>query len=251
MDIKDVLKIFHLPRVTINLMEEKTEHNYPFYREAVLRFYREATAPHTKWPFAQRYQYGYSLCALPKDFDTYFRQLDSSARNNYRKALRRGYTFERIDFNTHLEAIRNIWKSCTVRQGKMPDKLLLGQVEPIENPPSQTAFQDYPYFGVFKHQTLVAYGACLVSGELCSVHDLFGHAQFLEDGIVPMTLIDIAREIYTAYPTVKYYGYGTYFGASESLRRFKRKFLFHPYRVTWKLRSVSNKHHPVLGGLPT
>src|SRR5262249_38502859 len=54
-----------------------------------------------------------------------------------------------------------------------------------------------------------------------------------------LLILEVAREIYASYPTVKYYAYGTYFGASESMRRFKRKFLFYPHRVTWKLETPS------------
>ena len=76
-----------------------------------------------------------------------------------------------------------------------------------------------------------------VAGELCSITDLFGHAQHLEFGVVPQLIIDVARQVYASYPTVKYYAYGTYFGATHTLRRFKRKFEFNPHRVSWELKS--------------
>jgi hypothetical protein len=237
MFLKDLYELLKLPRVTINLMFEKTEPNEPFYADVVKRFYEEATAPHAKWPFAKQYQYGVSLCELPDSFDDYFQQLDSSARGNYRKALRMGYQFRRFRYNDHLDDIRVIWTSCSVRQGKLPDNILQGRVEPIQNPISQTLYHDYPYFGIFKRDQLVAYAACLIAGEYCCFHDLFGHATYLDSGVVPMLIIEIARTILSQYPIVRYYGYGTYFGATPSLRRFKRKFGFKPYQVNWILYS--------------
>ena len=53
--------------------------------------------------------------------------------------------------------------------------------------------------------------------------------------MVPMLIISLAEYILQHFPTVKYYTYGAFFGAGTTLRRFKRKFLFLPHRVTWVL----------------
>ncbi len=231
-------EFLNLPKLKIHLMFEKTNGNHRFYADAVQRFYDEASALHPKLLFtAKKYQYGFAACVLPKEFDTYFMAIEASARRNYKKAQRLGYVFRRIDYNEHLDDIRDIWTSTPVRQGLMPQNFLEGRVRPIADPPSRTHYQDYPYFGVFKDNKLVAYAACLVTGELCSLNDLYGHDRYLNDGIVPMLVIEIARECIQTYPTVKYFAYGTYFGASESMRRFKRKFLFLPHRVSWVLSS--------------
>jgi hypothetical protein len=246
MQWKDVVDLFSLPRVRINLMSDKTQDNDPFYAAAVSRFYREATALHPKALFvARKYEFGYAVCALPAEFDDYFMALDSSARGNYRKALRLGYTFSRFDYNAYLGDIRDIWMSTPVRQGVLPLKMREGAVTPIADPPSRTHFHDYPYFGAFKQGKLVAYAACLVAGELCSINDLYGHHAYMGDGVVPLVLIDVARTMGQRYRSVKYYGYGTYFGASASLRRFKTKFNFQPHRVTWQLDdTVATQRHP-------
>src|SRR5437763_495494 len=120
MRIADIIEFFQLTQVEINLMYEKTTYNHSFYAETVKRFHEEAMAPHPKLLFAKQYQFGYALCILPPDFDAYFKKLDPSARNNYRKALRHGYTFRRFDYNAYRDDIREIWKSCAVRQGKLP-----------------------------------------------------------------------------------------------------------------------------------
>ena len=67
------------------------------------------------------------------------------------------------------------------------------------------------------------------------IEHIYGHAAYQSDGIVPLLLVGMGEYVRAHYPTVMYYGYGSYFGASETLRRFKRKFCFQPYRVKWLL----------------
>ena len=50
-----------------------------------------------------------------------------------------------------------------------------------------------------------------------------------------LVIVEAARDILENYPGVKYYMYGTTYGASETLRRFKRKFRFVPTKVKWVL----------------
>jgi GNAT superfamily N-acetyltransferase len=235
MRIKDLLEIRRLPLASINLMWEKTHQNDPFYKQIIQRYYDEAMSRHPKFPFVKKYQYGYALCKLPGRFEDYFGQLESAARGNYRKALRNGYVVKRFDFNSRLDDIREIWQSTPTRQGTLPAEIREGRVRPNTNPVSRTSFHDYPYFGVFKEEKLLAYAGCLVSGEICNLADFYGHDKYLNDGIVPLLIIEIARECYRSYPAVKIYSYGTYFGASDSMRRFKRKFLFYPHNTSWIL----------------
>src|SRR5438105_2464499 len=82
----------------------------------------------------------------------------------------------------------------------MPEAMREGHVVPIADPPSRNAFQDYPYFGVFKADKLVAYAAGLVTGELCSLNDLYGHADYMEDGVVPLAIVETARCLFETYP---------------------------------------------------
>jgi hypothetical protein len=235
MRARDIIDIFRLPRVSINLMFEKTTINDPFFGRVVKNFYKEATSRHPKLPFIKALQYGFALCVLPVDFNTYFMSLKSSARGNYRKAHREGYAVKRFDFNAHLDDVREILQSSAVRQGKFPPHVRESYVHPINDPPSRTPYHDYPYFGVFRGGKLFAYASCLVAGELCNMADFYGHIRYERDGLVSLLVIEIVQELFKSFPAVKYFGYGTYFGASESMRRFKRKFLFYPYRADWIL----------------
>jgi hypothetical protein len=176
------------------------------------------------------------MCRLPGTFDEYFMRVEGSARRNYKKALREGCAVRRIQFNDHLEAIREVRMSADVRQGRpMPEEYRRGLVAPSTDPPSRSPLHDYPYFGVFLGDKMVGYAGCLVAGEVCSLEHILGHADHLAVGAVPQLIIGIAQHLYRHHPQVRYYTYGMYFGGGEGLRRFKRKFDFLPHRVDWVL----------------
>jgi hypothetical protein len=224
-----------LPSLTIDLMLERTADNDPFFGRIVRSFYDDAQRRHPKLPLIRALEWGVSVCVLPPSFDAYFLAIEGSARRNFRKAERTGYRFERIDMNEHLQAIGEIRRSTDTRQGKMPQAFLHAAVSPCTDPPTRSDVHDYPYFGVFKEQSLVAYACCLVAGEAYVVEHVYGHAAHLGDGVVPMLFIGIAEHAYRRYPQARYYVYGTHFGALPKLRRFKKKFCFFPHRVHWQL----------------
>jgi len=233
--IKDVSDIRSLPEVSIDLMYGETKHNDPFYGRIVKEFYGSARKRHPKFPLVRAMEYGVAVCKLPQPPGDYPGIIEASARRNYKKALRAGYKFCRIDYNAFLDDITAIRKSAEVRQGRMPDELLKGKASPCANPPTLTDVHDYPYFGVLKEDRLAAYAGCLVSGEMFMIEQIYGHAAHQAEGVVPMLIIEMAGYIPANYPKVRYYAYGTYFGAGATMRRFKTKFGFCPHRVNWIL----------------
>lgn len=235
----DVGTLLRMPTVSIDLMCQATETNDPFYQGLVREHYRATQRRHRKLPLVKAGEWGIALLTLPPTFAEYFMRIDGSARRNFKKAQRSGYRFERIDYNACLDDIGAIRRSATVRQGEMPPEYLNGTPAPCLNPPSRTDVHDYPYFGVARDGHLWSYAGCLISGELCMIEHIIGHADRQPDGVVPMLIIGVAERVLQQHPKVKYYGYGSYFGASESMRRFKRKFGFEPHRVKWILSGQS------------
>ena len=227
------MSVFRLPRVTINLMHAATRENDPFFDRLVSGFYAETRRRHRRFPVIRHWQYGVALCVLPKSFDEYFMSVEAAARRNFKKAARLGYVFDRIVHNDRLAGMTEIHQSAEIRQGRMPEKMLTRPVAANTDPASRTNIHDYPYFGILKDGKLVAYAGCMVSGELFMIEQIYGHAAHHSDGVVPMLIISMAKHILERYPNVKYYGYGTFYGAGTTLRRFKRKFLFLPHRVEW------------------
>lgn len=224
-----------MPHVRINLQLSETEGNAPFFARMVKDFHANTLKRWRKFPCFRQLRHGVALCMLPCRFDDYFMEIEASARRNYKKAIRNGYQFARLDYNAHLEDVAEIWRSAETRQGAMPRFYLEQGPRPHRNPPSRTSIHDYPYFGVFKDGRLVAYAGALVSGDIFMIEQIFGHAGHQANGVVPMLVIAMGQSIYSDYPRVKFYAYGTYFGAGESMRRFKRKLLFYPHRVSWEL----------------
>jgi hypothetical protein len=228
--------VTHCSYISIDLMYAGTADNDPFYARVTRDFYREATRRHPKFPLVRRLEYGFAVCHLGDDYDAYLNQIDASARRNFKKSCRLGYTFGRIDYNDYLDEITDILRSTDVRQGRpMPAKFFDERANPTKNPPSRSRLHDYPCFGIKRDGKIWAFATCLVAGELCSIQTIFGHSQHQPDGIVPMLIISIVNEIFENYPTVKYYTYGSYYGASDTMKRFKKKFHFLPHRVAWKL----------------
>ena len=227
-------QVSNLPRVRIDLMLGAAERNHPFFLKLTRDFHQSAIRPHRKLPIVGQMEIGFSVCTLGTS--PYSERLESSARRNIKKALRNGYRVSEIDFNAHLDAVTQIHQSTSVRQGKkLPTQLTALRQAPHQNPASQSPTHDYPYHGVFKNGTLVAYASCLVAGELAAIQTIFGHADHLSEGVVPLLIAHMGDNLPLAHPELKYFAYGSFYGATESMRRFKRKFLFTPHRVTWVL----------------
>jgi GNAT superfamily N-acetyltransferase len=237
---QNVVQMWNLPRIRINLMQHATRENDPFFDTVVRKFYQDARRRHRKFPLVRTMEVGVAVCRLPDSFDEYLRQIEAAGRRNYKKAGREGCSFRRIAFNDHLDDIKEIRQSSEFRQGRrMPDSYLADNVKPCTDPASCNPLHDYAYFGVFREGKLIAYAGCLISGELCMINHILGHADSLELGVVPYLIVELARYLREHHAAVRSYAYGTYFGASESLRRFKRKFLFLPHRVQWALGETS------------
>ena len=230
-----VSEISSLPSVSIDLMLSETLDNHPFFRQVTWQFHENATCRHAKFPLIRQFEYGVAVSLLKSLPAPYSDRVGSTAKRNLKKALRLGYRFERIDYNQHLDDITAIHRSSKTRQGRaMPEHFFTERAPSIVDPPSTNPTHDYPYFGIFKGDTLVAYASCLVAGELCTIETIYGHDDHHADGVIPLLLVSMADDLIAHHPKVLYYVYDTYFGASETMRRFKRKFLFHPHHVTWR-----------------
>jgi hypothetical protein len=223
-------------RVSVDLMARAARDNHPFFQAMVRDFYAEVRRRHRRFPLFRRLVQGVAMCELPESFDKYYMSIEGSARRNHKKACREGCSVRPIRFNDHLAAIADIRRSADSRQGRaMPQEYRDGVVAPCRNPESNSPFHDYPYFGVFLGDQLIGYAGCMIAGQVCSIEHILGHAKHLSVGAVPLLMIGIARHLYDRHRQVRYYIYGTYFGAGETMRRFKRKFGFDPHRVDWVL----------------
>ncbi len=233
--LSDALALRKLPRVKVDLRYREAVSNDPFYASLVRQFYNDSMSRHRRYWVIPRFAVGVALCRLPENYDEYFRRIEAAGRRNCKKAMRLGYDFRRIEFNNHLSDIAAIRHSKEIRQGPMSAAFLNGGVAPVSNPPALNRVHDYPYFGVLRERMLRAYAGCFICGEVCLLEHVLGHGDFESDGIVPRLYCGIVEYLLANHPEVRYFAYGTYMGAGETLRRFKRKFLFQPHNVDWDL----------------
>ena len=234
--LKLARKIVSMEKVCVRLMYSRAMDNHKFFQKVVTDFYKESTARHSKFFVIKQMTVGVALCRMPLSKEQYFMTIEASARRNYKKSVNKGFSFSPIDYNEHLDEVWDILRSTTTRQGEMPGHLLNVRPTPHTNPKSKSHYHDYPYFGIFGPEgKLVAYASCCMTGELAMITEIFGHAEYQEEGIVPLLIIETGKWLYDHYPASIWYGYGTYFGAGEQMQRFKRKFNFLPYRVKWLL----------------
>jgi hypothetical protein len=225
-----------MPRVTVDLMNTAVEQIDPDYSKFVKEFYDAANTRHPKYLIFKMNEIGMTLCHLPKTGEEYFASIESSARRNHKKAVREGCTFKRLIYNNHLKELGAIWKSTPDRQGKAMSAEFDVEEAPFNtNPEPKTNTHLYPSYGIFLNGQLIAHADCFIAGEIAIVQRIFGHADFSDYRPVPQLFIEVAMELIKNHPSVKYFSYGMYFGASESMQRFKRKFGFLPHKVTWKL----------------
>ena len=232
--LSDFKEALQAPQLNVDLGRKSAEANNPFFFETVSNFYNSAIKRHSKFPFIRTLQYGIALLQLPTNSEKYLQSLPSSARRNIKKAKRNGYQFERINYNNYLDDIGDIHRSTSVRQGHMDSTFMNQELKPINNPVSIDEYHDYAYFGVIKDGKLRSYAGCMIAGEMLLLATIFGHEQYKSDAVVPYLIAGIAEYKYSHYPHVKYYVYDKYYGASENLRRFKRKFRFEPHTVNWQ-----------------
>ena len=234
---RDFSEMRRLPSLQINLMRPAALENHPFYLGLVDEFYRSSYKRHPRFPLMRQFTVGVATCVLQATFDEYFSAIEASARRNVKKARRLGYEFRPIDFNSCLSDVAEIRRSTDTRQGRVSEEFLSADVKPTHNPTSTNPIHCYPYFGVVRDGKLLAYAGCFICGEVCLLEHIYGHAEHHSDGVVPLLITGIAEMLVAQHPVVKYYCYGTFFGARQPMRRFKRKFSFHPHRVTWRLGS--------------
>jgi hypothetical protein len=231
---QDLKALLSLPKVTLHLQAAQAEDNDPFFRKLILNFYAKTRRRNPRHLFLRDFRWGVAL--QPMELQPGMEStLESSAVRNQKKALRNGYQVEKMEYNKWLEDIQKVRRSTEVRQGPVDPRLLSQPVRPITDPPSRNNIHDYPFFGVFREGVLVAYASCWVAGEVAMIEHILGHADHQDQGIMPLLILGIKEQVRNRHPHVRWLGYEMWFGASDKLRRFKKKMGFRPYKVNWAL----------------
>lgn len=195
--------------------------------------FRNFTKPH-RLLFFRHKTLGVCLIDLLKygDFNDYYKTINgkNSAAYYSRKATSRGYRFVEINRNSRIEEIYDINTSAEERQGRKMDESYLKMTN------SYLDLSNFRYYGIVnKDNRLLAYCDIAFYGGFAQISRLLGHSSFLNDGIMYLMLIEVARIMFEKYREkgYRYLMYDTYFGASEGLRLFKTKLGYCPFKVKW------------------
>jgi len=209
--------------------------------------YRWFTARHPRYPFFARKTMAVQLIDVRRfqDFDKYLATVGGKNSTAYyrRRALRKGYSFVRINKNDHAEEIHAINTSAPMRQGQPMEE------EYIKFKARFQVEKNWLYLGIKNDQgRLVAYLDINSVGEVAYVGPVLGHAAFLKDGIMYVLFAEAVRVLMDE-KSVRYFMFDTYFGGTGGLRLFKKRIGFQPFQVCWRMNSWSSMSRSEAHGL--
>lgn len=214
-------EIVSLPSVKIRLDSSETGR----------RLYGSFTKRHPKYFVFRQKTVGVGLVNL-NDYSPSQPYLQSvngknSAAYFARKAQRAGYSFGAIDPEKNKQAILEINRSASSRQGREMDASYSDQTLVYPRDAHNL------YYGVFQGETLAAYLWVVRSGELVVLSRLLGHADHLSQGVMYLLITSFIEQQFDENSEVKFVMYDTFFGAGEGLKMFKSRCGFQPYKVKW------------------
>lgn len=197
------------------------------------KYYKYFTKIHRKFIIIRRKTVAVALINLTEfsDYNDYQKTIKGKNSADYfsRKALKRGYTFAKIDMNEYVDDIYAIHTSKKYRQGRKMDKGYLIKQE------SYPVIKNHEYFGIIKDNHLVAYLGIAILNEVVIIFRILGHGDFLNDGIMYLLVNSTIGKIFEMNENkkIKYVMYDAFFGNLEGLCLFKKRLGFSPYKVKW------------------
>ena len=166
------------------------------------------------------------------DAETYFKMAyNTSARSKMKKAATAGYYSRRMTFderNRRLDELFAINTSTTERQGRMRAEFFRYPTVLGEEP---CPYHTHRIYGVFSSKDVwVGYVLTHLCGQLAGTELIFGHADYLVDGIMIPLWSAMMRDIYQDAKWVKYVCYGLWYnGEWEGLNQWKHSVGLSPF----------------------
>jgi|TARA_R110002126_G_scaffold225953_1_gene370707 hypothetical protein len=182
-------------------------------------------------------------------FNDYFEKLPSNVVRDFDISKNKKYIFEEFTYKNYIPDICEINKSTLKRKSKL-NKYYLRTVEemggypkieaPIENP--ACSLHNTRWYGVFRYlkkykqgsietnKKLIAYCGVARDGELSCVTFLFGHTDYLRDGVMFYLLINIIKSLSRLKNKPRCLQYWSLSSALEKggLVPWKKRMLFEP-----------------------
>jgi hypothetical protein len=223
-ELPTLVRALHtLPEVSLRL----------FGDDRCLAIYRSFTGPHARFRFLQSKRWGVALLQLPQSFPAYLTGKSRELlRRKRRKAQRAGLWFGTASPMERLDEILDIHLSLPERQGRaLPPEYLDRQAV------ARSLRSTGELFGVFNQAgTLRAYAHVPILGETFLLSRLLAHGDDLDNGTMYFLISEVVREMIARRDSggmPKWGMYDTWWGASASLRFFKQRLGFKPYKVRW------------------
>tara|TARA_B100001996_G_scaffold381801_1_gene372019 strand:+ start:1333 stop:2025 length:693 start_codon:yes stop_codon:yes gene_type:complete len=199
-----------------------------------IRFYKKFTSYHPKYKIIKLKKYGACFIDLKKydSFEIYLENINgkNSAAYYRRKSVKNNFIFAEIDRNDFIEDIYEINNSSQIRQNRKMDSSYTKKITQYSDS------QLFRYYGIIKNKKLVAYTEIGYHGDFISFNQIIGHKDYQNFGIIYHLIIEVIKDTIEKYVSVRWVYYDMYYGASKGLQDFKRKFLFKPYNVNWKIK---------------
>jgi len=184
-------------------------------------------------------------------FDDYFNRLPSNVIRDYDISKNKRYMFEEFRYENYTPDIHEIHKSTLNRKNKL-NKYYLRSVEEMGGYPKdelKIEEPNYPlhhtrWFGVFRYlksykqgniktnKKLIAYSGIARDGDLSCVTFIFGHNNYLKDGVMFYLLINIIKRLLESENGPRCLQYWSLSNLEKSgLVSWKKRMLFEPVNL--------------------
>ncbi|MEN3953484.1 hypothetical protein [Iodidimonas sp. SYSU 1G8] len=210
--------------------------------DAVARsVFEEWSAPHPRFRFIAKKQWGPALISLAAEGETYLKgSRYADARRKARRAEKAGFVVRSCVAAHHRAEILAIHQSAPKRQGKAVWDDFVSEAD-------VSAYCDKPFMctGVFDAAgRLHGYVQWAEAGDIIVFCRLMGHHDSLKLGIMYLLLTTLIKDAVADARLPgrpRWLQYAIYWDGTDGLRQFKRELGFRPYRVKWRWRPQADQ----------
>jgi hypothetical protein len=196
--------------------------------------FRYFSSLHPQFPLIPRKSLGAAMINLQGSYTDYrLSKLRGIAKNNLKLAMKRKYSYAKIDAVSASDEIMEINGSRRERGGRPMDPLYFSRSK------FEVILGEIGNAHIVKCPAgkIVAYALVSNIGDLWNVDYVLGHGDHLNSGIMYLLMAHVIEEKFELAKTAgnpKWIMYDTWLGATSGLRQFKAVLGFSPYWVRWR-----------------
>jgi hypothetical protein len=196
--------------------------------------FRYFSSPHPQFPLIPRKSLGAAMIELQGSYADYrLSKMRGIAKNNLKLAMKRKYSYAKIDALSALDQIMEINRSRPERGGSPMAPLYFDRSK------FELILRAIGNAHVVRCRAgkIVAYALVPNFGDLWTFDYVLGHGDHLKSGIMYLLMARVIEEKFELAKTAgnpKWIMYDTWLGANPGLRQFKAVVGFSPYWVRWR-----------------